>query len=97
MELDGRTKALIAVGASVAANCQPCLQSTAAMALECGANKQEILEAIEVGKKVRNGACSRMDDFILDLNGADRTPGTTSNDGCGCNSSILTKEEGKDD
>jgi AhpD family alkylhydroperoxidase len=50
MELDSRIKALIAVGASITANCQPCLKSTVAMALECGASEQEIAEAIEIGK-----------------------------------------------
>lgn len=95
MKLDNRIKALIAVGASITANCQPCLKSTTAMALESGASEQEIAEAIEVGKGVRGGAASKMDNFILDLNCATPIPGVVSNGGCGCNSSMETIMEGE--
>ena len=53
MKLDDRTLRLIAVGASITANCQPCLQANVTKALEYGADEQEIAEAIEVGKIVR--------------------------------------------
>ena len=95
MEIDRRIKALIAVGASITANCQPCLKSTLAMALESGADEQEIAEAIEVGKRVRAGAVSKMDKYILDLNDTVPTPGAVSNAGCGCDSSVKTTMEGK--
>jgi len=95
MELENRIKALIAVGASVTANCQPCLKSTTAMALESGASEHEIAEAIEIGKGVRGGAASKMDNFILDLNYTIPTHGAVSNGGCGCNSSVKTTMEGK--
>lgn len=94
MELDNRIKALIAVGSSVTANCQPCLQSTGLMALESGANKQEILEAIQVGKRVRAGAASRMDNFTLDLNDAVRIPEASTMEGCGCGWPENKMEEG---
>ena len=68
MELESRIQALIAVGASVSANCQPCLQSTIAMALESGSSEREITEAIEVGKRVRKGAASKMDKFASEQN-----------------------------
>jgi len=95
MELDNRIKALIAVGASITANCQPCLTSTAKMALETGANEQEIAEAIEVGKRVRGGAASKMDNFILDLNYAVPIREAVKNEGCECTSSAKTTMEGK--
>jgi AhpD family alkylhydroperoxidase len=95
MELDKRIKALIAVGASVAANCQPCLQSTAAMARESGADEQEIAEAITVGKNVRRGAASKMDKFASDLNQAVLAHGPTTDGGCGCDSVTTTAMEGK--
>lgn len=95
MELDSRIKALIAVGASITANCQPCLKSTVVMALESGANEQEIAEAIEVGKRVRGGAASKMDNFILDLNYTLLNPRAVNNGGCGCDTSIKTTMEGK--
>jgi AhpD family alkylhydroperoxidase len=95
MELESRIKALIAVGASITANCQPCLKSTTAMALESGANEQEIAEAIKIGKKVRGGAASKMDKFVLDLNYLIPEPEAVSNGGCGCDSSVKTTMEGK--
>ena len=67
MKLDDRTLRLIAVGASITANCQPCLQINVAQALECGADEQEIEEAIQVGKLVRKGAASKMDAFADNL------------------------------
>ncbi|WP_455389546.1 carboxymuconolactone decarboxylase family protein, partial [Petrachloros mirabilis] len=53
MKLDDRIKELIAVGASIAANCQPCLQYHTSEAQKSGAEEEEIKEAIEVGKMVR--------------------------------------------
>jgi AhpD family alkylhydroperoxidase len=67
MKLDTKTKELIAVGASVTANCQPCLQHHAAKALEFGADAEEVAVAIEVGKRVRKGASAKMDSFAAIL------------------------------
>ena len=86
MKLDERTRALIAVGASITANCQPCLQSTITMALESGADEQEIAEAVEVGRMVRKGAASKMDKFASSLNQTIPLPAGSSNGGCGCSS-----------
>lgn len=86
MKLDDRIRALIAVGASISANCQPCLQSTVSMALESGADEQEIAEAIEVGKMVRKGAASKMDKFATSLNHAVPSSASATGDGCGCGS-----------
>lgn len=86
MKLDDRIKALIAVGASITANCQPCLKSTTAMALESGANEQEIAEAIEVGKRVRAGAASKMDKFAASLSQTVPSAAGEADGGCGCSS-----------
>ena len=86
MKLDNHIKALIAVGASVTANCQPCLQSTMAMAQESGADEQEIAEAIEVGKRVRKGAASKMDAFAANLTQAVPLAAGSANEGCECGS-----------
>jgi AhpD family alkylhydroperoxidase len=95
MELDNRIKALIAVGASVAANCQPCLQTTVAMAHESGANEQEIAVAIAVGKNIRRGAASKMDKFASDLNRSVPAPSPANDGGCGCDSVTIETMEGK--
>jgi len=86
MNLDNRILELIAVGASVAANCQPCLDYNARKALEFGADRQQIAEAIEVGKRVRQGAASKMDKFVLSLDCADPSSVEATTDRCGCSS-----------
>ena len=86
MTLDSRLKELIAVGASVTANCQPCLEYHVGKALENGADGQEIAEAVEIAKMVRKGAASKMDKFALSLNYAAISTASATDDGCGCNS-----------
>ena len=56
MKLDEHIMRLIAIGASVAGNCQPCLEINLARARECGADEPEIAQAIWVGRMVRRGA-----------------------------------------
>jgi AhpD family alkylhydroperoxidase len=69
MTLDNQTMALIAVGASVAANCRHCLEYNVGTALQCGTNNQQIAEAVEIGRRVRLGAAAKIDKFasILDI------------------------------
>lgn len=86
MELDERTMRLIAVGASVTANCQPCLQTSIAKALEEGVSTSEITVAINVGKMVRRGAASKMDQFAASLTPADPVNVSPVDSGCGCSS-----------
>lgn len=84
MLLDRRTRRLIAVGASISANCQPCLQINAAKAIEEGISEQEIAEAVEIGKMVRQGAASKMDKIVLSLSTAVPAPTSGTDGGCGC-------------
>ena len=49
--LDRQTARLIAVGASVAANCQPCLETVVAKARQEEIKEKDIVEAIEIGKR----------------------------------------------
>lgn len=86
MRLDDRVKELIAIGASVTANCQPCLRYHAGKAREHGADEQEITAAIAVGKLVRRGAASKMDDLAVSLSQVAPSPVGASADGCGCGS-----------
>jgi len=67
MKLDTRMKELIAVGASVTVNCQPCLQYHVSKARESGADDDEIAIAIAVAKAVRKGAAAKMDDFAAGM------------------------------
>ena len=95
MKLDDRTIRLIAVGASITANCQPCLEVNITKALENGADEQEIAEAIEVGELVRRGAASKMDKFVSSLNAAVPSPVTGMDGGCECDSSARVITGGK--
>jgi len=80
MKIDDKTKELVAIGASITANCQPCLQYHVDQARRFGATEQEIAEAIEVGKQVRRGASAKMDAFVSKLAGA--IPATEVRDAC---------------
>ena len=62
-------KLLIAVGSSVTANCQPCLNTALSNALTAGATKKDILNALAIGRLVRKGAMGKMDQFISKLTG----------------------------
>jgi len=67
MNLDNQMKALISIGASIGANCQPCLQYHVAHAKEIGISEQEIQVAIRVGQMVRKGAANKMDQYVAVL------------------------------
>ena len=62
--LDERIKELIAVGASVSANCHPCVKYHTAKAREMKIDEAEIRQAIDVGKMVRKGAAGQMDELL---------------------------------
>jgi len=92
MALDNQTKALIAVGVSVAANCQHCLEYNVGTALQCGATSQQIAEAVEVGRRVRLGAASKIDRLAATLDDA-VDPSTDIVEGsCGCDPSTRAVE-----
>jgi AhpD family alkylhydroperoxidase len=65
--LDEKIKELIAVGASIAANCHPCIKHHTAKAREMKINEAEIRQAIEVGKMVRKGAAGQMDKLLEEI------------------------------
>jgi AhpD family alkylhydroperoxidase len=87
MKLDNRILRLIAVGASISANCQPCLQINASKAREEGIDEQEIAEAIDIGRRVRQGAATKMDKFAASLSRAVPSAASEADSGCGCGSS----------
>jgi AhpD family alkylhydroperoxidase len=69
--MEDKIKLLIAVGASITANCQPCLKTAINQAQSAGVEKKEILEAIQIGRLVRRGATGKMDQFASTLTGKD--------------------------
>jgi AhpD family alkylhydroperoxidase len=81
MTLDERTRELIAVGASIAANCGPCLEFHARKSQEAGASGAEIADAADVGRMVRKGAASKLDALSARLV---EGLSVSASDGCGC-------------
>ena len=62
--LDAKMKELIAIGASVACNCHPCVLFHTAKARELNIDSELIKQAVEVGKMVRKGAADQMDKLL---------------------------------
>ncbi len=83
MKLDERLKELIAVGASVTANCRSCLQFHVGKAREVGAGEEEISEAVDMGRMVRSGAASQLDRTAADLKTGDTQPRSRASSCCG--------------
>ena len=65
--LDANIKELIAIGASVSANCHPCVKYHVAKAREMKIDEAEIQQVVEVGKMVRKGAAGQMDELLKEL------------------------------
>ena len=54
--MDERMKELIAMGASAAANCHPCMDHHLARCDELGIDRAEVVAAVRVGLMVNRGA-----------------------------------------
>jgi AhpD family alkylhydroperoxidase len=67
MTFDNRTTELVAIGASITANCLSCLEYHVRKAAEYGVDEQEIAQAIDVGRMVRKGAAGKMDKLVESL------------------------------
>ena len=83
--MDQKLKEMIAIGASVTANCIPCIQFHFAKAREVGITDAEIKAAVQVGKMVRRGAAKKWDEEISSLLGEEASSsGDGKENGCGC-------------
>ncbi len=69
--MDERTKELVAIGASVAANCYPCMKHHLAKCDELGVARAEVRAAADVGKMVNRGAASNTRKFVDELLGVE--------------------------
>jgi AhpD family alkylhydroperoxidase len=82
--MDTKTKELIAIGASVTANCVPCLKYHFAKARKAGTSDDEIREAIAVGRMVRKGAAGKWDEEAMTIFSAGSDSKTeTTEETCG--------------
>ena len=84
--MDSKIKELIAIGASVTANCVPCLQFHVSKAKENGATDSEIADAVRVGRLVRKGSGGKWDEEANALLGQQPEAGcenSASSSACG--------------
>ena len=59
--MDTQTKELIAIGASVTANCVPCLRFHLKKARETGVDEAKVQTAVSIGRMVRKRDASNWD------------------------------------
>lgn len=78
--MDEKLKEMIAIGASVTANCIPCIQYHFAKAREIGITEAEIKAAVQVGKLVRKGAAKKWDEEVDTL----LSNASKKQNSCGC-------------
>ena len=82
--MDERIKELIAIGASAAVNCHPCIELHLAACDRLGINRDEVKAAAEVGLMVsKGGCCADSRGKLTALLGLSQEPGGGSG-GCGC-------------
>lgn len=69
--MDARTNELIAIGASVAANCHPCTRFHLAKCDELGIAREDVAAAAKIGQTVNRGAAGATRSFVAELLGED--------------------------
>ena len=67
--MDDRMKELVAIGASAAVNCHPCMNHHLAKCEAAGASREDIAAAVEVGMMVNRGAAGKTRAFVAELLG----------------------------
>ncbi len=82
--MDERTKELIAIGASAAVNCHPCLKFHLAKCDELEILREDVADAVEVGQLVNRGAANATRNFVKELLGADAPKPDKKDEGSCC-------------
>ncbi|UCF71677.1 MAG: carboxymuconolactone decarboxylase family protein [candidate division WOR-3 bacterium] len=65
--LDKKFKEMIAIGISIAVNCESCMQWHIREALNAGATEEQVLEAIEVGMEMGGGPATVSSRFAISV------------------------------
>jgi AhpD family alkylhydroperoxidase len=81
--MDERTKELVAIGASAAVNCHPCMDYHLAECDRVGLDRDDVKAAIEVGMAVARGAAAKTRAKAEALVGL-APKGKEGSSGCGC-------------
>jgi len=82
--MDERVKRLVAIGASIGANCQSCVEFHIGKALELGIDKRDILVAVGEAKAVRKCSAASMDALVQKLVGTETDGCDPQKAGCSC-------------
>lgn len=81
--IDEKTSMLIAAGAAVAANCEPCLDTIVSRLKAMDVADAAIRRAVEIGQMVKDKPAGRMKALADELTGSNLSQGGQS-DGCSC-------------
>ncbi|MHC4553242.1 MAG: carboxymuconolactone decarboxylase family protein [Planctomycetota bacterium] len=65
--IDEQIEELISIGASVAANCHPCIKFHTDKAAKLNIDTDDIKAAMAIGQKVRTGAASQVDKLLAEI------------------------------
>ena len=68
--MDKKIQEMVALGASYALNCRPCMEYHKRVATEAGLTREEMQAAIRVAEAVREGASKKSDEFAENLFGS---------------------------
>ncbi|HSV29603.1 MAG TPA: carboxymuconolactone decarboxylase family protein [Candidatus Omnitrophota bacterium] len=79
--MDERITELVAIGASAAVNCHPCLQHHLAECDRLGLDRADVAAAVEVGMMVNRGAAAKTRTHAGEVLG---TGAKEAGGGCGC-------------
>ncbi|HOT47394.1 MAG TPA: carboxymuconolactone decarboxylase family protein [Spirochaetota bacterium] len=79
--LNERTRELIAVGASIAGNCMPCLRYHFAEALKQGCSLEEINEAMQLARQVKERPLNDIYKLSEELMKKEKDKGANNNAG----------------
>ena len=66
-QLEKKYKEMIAIGISIRVNCESCLEWHIKQALDHGASREEIIEAIEVGIEMGGGPATVSSRFAMNV------------------------------
>ncbi len=89
-----KTREQVALGVSVVAKCQPCLQYHLRKARNVGVSDAEVEEIIKLARQIRSMADQKMDEFVNATlnNGGETAPSAVDVEGC-CPSGEQTLEK----
>jgi AhpD family alkylhydroperoxidase len=81
--MDDKTRNLISLGASIAANCVPCFEHYYQLAGKNGISNAEVEEVVKIAEKVKHGAATATKQCACDIMAGDESPLKCASPCCG--------------